>query len=391
MDFIEAERFQRWHECAECGKEPQIYISEEGDYEVRCQNSEHKGFKRGLSYTEAWYQGEAIPLGIANKIEQKERKRMEQEYGTRKGKALAKYVGQAVITREAAKEIIETLWKGAPEVEKAKAIILCTGYNLNPLMKHIYLVKYKRWEDGKVVGEDWALIQGIQATRLLAHRKHKFTYLDMSPRIASQAEIEKVLGNTAKPDRIYGFCHLKDLETGAESFGLKGISLKEKIKGVEKGNTHLNMACVRAERQALEYLYPAEMPSEGEIVDERFIEDAVEVESSLTEITEEAPEPDVSPIEKKKPVSGKPTVVKVEEETPEPGGARTGYIDLVWLRESLQRIQAKKVKGWDTESLLRYLRSFGIEGEKVSELVSQLTKEQAEEFARRVQETLSIL
>ena len=106
-------------------------------------------------------------------------------------------------------------------------------------------------------------------------------------------------------------------------------------------------------------------------------EEAIESEAGEAEV-----------VEKKKPVSGKPTVVKVEEETPEPGGAR---IDLVWLRESLQRIQAKKVKGWDTESLLRYLRSFGIEGEKVSELVSQLTKEQAEQFTGMVQETLSIL
>jgi len=106
-------------------------------------------------------------------------------------------------------------------------------------------------------------------------------------------------------------------------------------------------------------------------------EEAIESEAGEAEV-----------VEKKKPVSGKPTVVKVEEETPEPGGAR---IDLVWLRESLQQIQAKKVKGWDTESILRYLRSFGIEGEKVSEVVSQLTKEQAEQFAGMVQETLSIL
>ena len=96
-------------------------------------------------------------------------------------------------------------------------------------------------------------------------------------------------------------------------------------------------------------------------------------------------------VEKKKPVTGKPTVVKIEEEVPEPPPTPKGYIDLVWLRESLQRIQSKKVKGWDTESILRYLRSFGIEGEKVSELVSQLTKEQAEQFAGMVQETLSIL
>ena len=239
---------------------------------------------------------------------------VERDYGGEKTKALDKYMGGGIVmTRSVATEIVETLWGDAPIIEKTKCILLCQTYQLNPLMKHLYLIGYKRNDrSGKPVLDregkqvyDWSIQQGIGATRLLAQRKHHFSYLDMTPRLATQAEIEKILGFTADKNCVYGFCHIKDTDTGAEAFGLRGIPKNENTKGMEKGNTHLNMACVRAERLALDRQYPGEMPAGLEVVDERYLEVAdigkvntttgEIVEGEVKEIAEAKPEDKKSP------------------------------------------------------------------------------------------------
>lgn len=224
---------------------------------------------------------------------------MTQEIGEQKTKALDRYIDTAAITKRIATDIVETLWGDAPIIEKSKCILLCQTYQLNPLMKHIYLIGYKRYNNRKLVVDgqgnpilDWSIQIGIGATRLLAQRKHNFSYLDMTPRKATEDEIRKILGDTADAECIYGFVHIKDVDTGAEAFGLRGIGKTENIKGVEKGNTHLNMACVRAERLALDRQYPGEMPQGVEVVDERYIEGEYRVVDRGTgEITEPEPHP----------------------------------------------------------------------------------------------------
>jgi len=218
---------------------------------------------------------------------------MEQKYGPEKTRTLVKYAGTGAITKAIATEIVETLWGEAPAIEKMKAILLCQTYQLNPLMRHIYLVGYKRRDkSGKYIEDgqgnlvlDWSMQIGIGATRLLAQRKHHYSYLDLTPRKATQEEIDKILGDTADPHSIYGFVHVKDVDTGAEAFGLRGIPKNERIKGEEKGNTHLNMACIRAERLALDRQYPGEMPQGVEVVDERFVEADYRVVDVKTEET----------------------------------------------------------------------------------------------------------
>ena len=214
---------------------------------------------------------------------------MEKEYGPEKTRALARYAGTGTLTKAIATEIVETLWGEAPPIEKIKVILLCQTYQLNPLMKHLHLVGYKRKVDGKYVIDqygkpvlDWSIQIGIGATRLMAQRKHNYSYQDLSPRRATQEEIDKILGDTADPDSIYGFTHVKDMDTKAEAFGLRGIKRNANIKGADKGNTHLNMACVRSERQALDRQYPGEMPQGFEVVDERFEEASYRVVDKTT-------------------------------------------------------------------------------------------------------------
>jgi len=283
--IADLDKIRRKSKCKVCGTKLNIYIApDSGKAFIACWDwlrTQHEGIEREASR----YERE----GLASLNIKTRREIMEKEYGPGMTKALEKYQGAAVITRNVATEIVNTLWGSAPLIEKQKCILLCQTYQLNPLMKHLYLVGYKRKKDGKVVLDskgnpviDWSIQIGIGATRLLAQRKHNFSYLDMTPRKASQMEIDKILGDTADPNCIYGFVHIKDVDTGAEAFGLRGIERTASIKGQDKGNTHLNQACVRAERLALDRQYPGEMPQDIETVDERYMEAAYKVVDKAT-------------------------------------------------------------------------------------------------------------
>ena len=134
--------------------------------------------------------------------------------------ALRKYEGLTVITEQIAADMINNLWKDAPAKEKLKAAVLCHQYNLNPYMKHLYIIKFDRYKSGQKVGEDYEVVQSIDATRLVAHRRHRFTYLDMTPRIATKVELDKILGDSAEPGAVYFITRIKDLDDGTEGYGL---------------------------------------------------------------------------------------------------------------------------------------------------------------------------
>ena len=286
--IADLDKIRRKSKCKVCGTKLNIYIApDSGKAFIACWDwlrTQHEGIEREASR----YERE----GLASLNIKTRREIMEKEYGPGMTKALEKYQGAAVITRNVATEIVNTLWGSAPLIEKQKCILLCQTYQLNPLMRHLYLVGYKRKINGKTVVDgrgnpvlDWSIQIGIGATRLMAQRKHNYSYLDMTPRKATRSEIDKILGDTADPHSIYGFVHVKDVDTGAEAFGLRGIPKNERIKGEEKGNTHLNMACIRAERLALDRQYPGEMPQGVEVVDERFVEADYRVVDVKTEET----------------------------------------------------------------------------------------------------------
>lgn len=269
------EEIRKRNVCSVCGGWLNMFLDvESGKAFVACNEwlrSQHQGVEREASRYE---KGGLSELNIPTIKEI-----ILQEHGEGKTKALDKYIGVGIITKSIATEIVNTLWGGAPDIEKTKCILLCQTYQLNPLMKHLYLVGYKRYKNSKVVTDsqgkpviDWSIQQGIGATRLLAHRKHNYTYLDFTPRKATKEEVAKILGDTADPNQIYGFTHIKDLDTGAEAFGLRGIDRNANVKGMDKGNTPLNHACIRSERQALDRQYPGEMPQGIDVVDERYMD-----------------------------------------------------------------------------------------------------------------------
>lgn len=196
---------------------------------------------------------------------------MAEQLGEQKATALDKYAGVVSLTRVQAMEILKTIWPKAPEVEVLKAAIICHQYGLNPLMKHIALIPFRKRREGKVVGEDWAVVQGISSNRLLARRRHDYSYLDLTPRRMLDEEQEKINGGI-DDTRIWAITKLKDMATGAEAIGVGSWPKDEIPYGTEKGNTKLNMACIRSERQALDRLYPADMPQGIEVMEEKYID-----------------------------------------------------------------------------------------------------------------------
>lgn len=198
------------------------------------------------------------------------RRQMVEEFGTERAGKLIKYEGVASLTRVQATEILKTIWPGAPEIAVLKAAMICQQYGLSPLMKHVFLICFKRREGGKVVGEDWVTVLGINSNRLLAQRHHNYSYLDLTPRRMNDQEQEKVLGEV-DDSRIWAITKIKDMENGAETMGVGSWPKDEVPYGTEKGNTKLNMACIRSERQALDRQYPGEMPQGVQVVDEEYV------------------------------------------------------------------------------------------------------------------------
>ncbi|GAJ23584.1 unnamed protein product, partial [marine sediment metagenome] len=181
---------RKTNKCKECGASLNVYLDpDSGKVFLACwhwHRSHHEGIEREASR----YEKEGVAaLNIPTR-----REIMTQEHGEEKTAALVKYISTGAITKAIATEIVETLWGAAPLIEKTKAILLCQTYQLNPLMKHLYLVGYRRKDkDGNFIVDkqgnyvkDWSMQIGIGATRLLAQRKHNYSYLDLSPRKATE-------------------------------------------------------------------------------------------------------------------------------------------------------------------------------------------------------------
>ncbi len=228
------------------------------------------------------------------KMSRKRRTALEAIVGTEKANALMKYQGVATLSKLEAKEIITTIWPGAEKASPAevfKAITICHQYGLNPLMGHLYLIPFdKKDKTGKVIGRTYAAVRGINANRLIARRKHSFSYIDMTPRYMTEEE-EKKVWKTIDPDKVRFIVTLKDTKTGATASGygewakykiVNGKKYLNNPKGIDKGNSVENMSGLRAERQALDRLYPADMPSaipfEDEYIEQQGARQSVVVE-----------------------------------------------------------------------------------------------------------------
>jgi len=171
---------------------------------------------------------------------------------------MAKELTTQSMNQSKAMYLLKTIWPGAPQQEIVKAGIICAQYNLNPLMRQIYLIQF---------GKDWVPVLGIKATRAIAQRKHSYSYLD-GPRVMTEQEQVVTFGEADK-DRLWAVCKLKDESNNI--YPGYGFWPKDKpAYGIDKGNSPRNMAFIRAERSALDKMAPGELPDYGEVGDESF-------------------------------------------------------------------------------------------------------------------------
>lgn len=171
-----------------------------------------------------------------------------------------------IINKEQAVEILRTVWKGAPDNKIMEAAILCRDFGLHPLMKHIYLIKYKTKD-----GDSWVTVMGIGATRLLMSRQGTFSYVDDTPRVMNEDEQKRIFGKV-DPDNVLAITKLKTKD-GLQAQGYGRWARATTVYGADKGNSAENMAFIRSERNAFSRLFPdAKFPTNVEVIDEQYFE-----------------------------------------------------------------------------------------------------------------------
>lgn len=302
------------------------------------------------------------------------RRQMVEELGEERAGKLIKYEGVVSLTRAQATEILKTIWPGAPEIEVLKASMICQQYGLNPLMKHVFLIPFKRRRDG---GEDWVAVLGINTNRLIAQRRHNYSYLDLTPRHMNDEEEKKILGEVAD-SRIWAITKIKDMDTGAEAMGIGSWPKDEAPYGVEKGNTKLNMACLRSERQALDRQYPGEMPQGVEVIDEEYVPREGKAFISSPEAGKKTGEK-VGAAARAQVKTG--TAPAAEETSLDEAIEGEGFsIDLEWLKGSQTALK------WTDDTMLSFLAGepYMVSGKSVTEALGKLTREQAEDFTKQI-------
>jgi hypothetical protein len=252
LTLQQAKEYCNRNECLVCNGA--VFIAfVKGEYVLRCGDPEHG--------PEQWGRPSSKP-NMYQEANQIKRSVIEMAEQTENPTALSTIVHSGFLTQQRAAEIVRTFWPKAPDSEVTKAAILCESYGLNPLMKHVFLIPFK---------DQWALVMGISATRLIAQRQGDFSYLDDTPRIMTADEQMKAFGEVDQQN-IWSICKIKNVKTGATAMG-RGNWPKDKFpQGMDKGNTKANMAGIRAERQALDRLCPGKMPVNVEVIDENLVD-----------------------------------------------------------------------------------------------------------------------
>ena len=291
MEYSEAQHIAKKNVCGGCAGNLVVMQNKDGYY-LRCVNGcdlESVGMDTAWNHPS---KREKECLAERNMSE------MVMNISADKAVALRQYALTPRLDKAQAIEVLKTCWPKAPETDVMRAALLCATYQLNPLMKHVFLVPYGQGDKAT-----WSIQIGIGATRLAASRRGPVSYID-GPRIMSADEQKHIRGKV-DATKIWAITKLGG-RGGATSVGYGSYGVTETVQGEAKGNSRENMAMIRSERQALDRLYPAEMPmpADVETVDESFeksplaavegeyrnISDAKEITASVSEKPAAAPE-----------------------------------------------------------------------------------------------------
>lgn len=408
--------------CAQCGGN--MTVTWGGAFGYKCHilrcgtNWQHEGLVRPASLSPS-----NTPGFPGWKLSKQRRRQLAEELGPERKHQLMKYEGVAKLTKVEAREIVLTIWPDAPPAEVTKAILICTQYNLNPLMKHLYILG--PFTDHQTGEQSWAVATGIQANRILAFRQGRYSYMDDTPRLMSDAEQTKIFGKVDK-DKIWAITKLCDQQGNtAQGYGFWGKG--KKVKGEDKGNSAENMAFIHSERQALDRLFPDALPANVEVVDERYVTGRI-IESevippaptgaTIMETKQHKRATKGMIVEEKIPTSrtavnspegdetgegsttnmetGEPPGTtsaetehvseqqgKISSEKVAPGGKL--YIDQDWLKEFLPKAK------WSEPTAISWLKQFKVDTNgTLAEVLTRCSHEVQDKFVKEVQDRASM-
>jgi len=277
------EEIRKRNVCAVCGEWLNMFLdAESGKAFVACHEwlrSGHQGIERERS---RWEKEGLASLNIKTR-----REIMEQEHGTGMTTAMEKsrLPMTGALTQPQAMDILKLVYPKAPEDQIIRAAIFCRDFGLHPLAREVFLIPFN---EGKP-NESWAMVVGIPANRKMAYAvKGEFSFLDDTPRAASDAEVIKQYGKDSDEAKsnLISVTKLSGV-SGNLAIGFGLWPRNETPKGTDKGNTKRNMANHRSERQAMDRLPGPSLPK-VEVVDERYVEvpDVGKVDKATGEIIE---------------------------------------------------------------------------------------------------------
>ncbi len=274
----------RQNVCSVCGRQVVVYLdfTDKRKY-IACSGGIHEGITREYQPPIEDYRS-----NIRREIE------LEKEHGRETAVAMRDIPKQGQLTQPQAETILGLVYPGATKDEILRCAIFCQDFGLHPLTNEVYLIPFK----GKNV-----MVVGIPASRKMAHAlKGDFSFLDDTPRAATEEEIIKQFGKDSEEAEanIISITKLQGVGGNlAIGFGLYPKS--EKPYGMDKGNTRRNMGNIRSERQAMDRLpgkplprYDvidatyAEVPEVGKVDLETGEIKGEPVEAEFKEVTEES-------------------------------------------------------------------------------------------------------
>ena len=250
-------KYLRENRCAECGGTLQV---ESGTFYgvdeaiIRCiRSQEHSSFGRPIrTLTEHEEQ-----IKIRRRLMQ-----MENDQG--QSMVVRGALGSGAMTQSRATEIIQSIWPDAPAIEVLKAAMLCADEGLNPLLNHVFLIPFKKWNKDKtqVIEVTWTRVIGIDGTREIIKRRGDYSYIDGTPRLARNDE--QIRHHLAVDTKNYwAITKLQNVRSNAIVEGWGSWPVGVEPNGTDKGNTIVNMVCVRSERNALKKLPFGAVPEEA--------------------------------------------------------------------------------------------------------------------------------
>jgi len=383
MIVVSKEIGEQWAEtnvCSECGG--RLTLAWGGSYGEKshvliCANSKaHKGIARPFHLAPA--DNPAFNLYDVNKDRRKE---LTEKIGEEKTKALEQYEQKTNLGEIQARTIIQSIWPDAPIHAVLRGALICHQYGLNPLMKHLALVKFHSRTTNR---DTWEPIIAIKGSRIIAAPQGCWSYLDDSPRAMMEIEGLKILGEDEydPTNNYYSICKLKDMATGREASGIGVVGKDESIYGTDKGNTPRNQCNIRSERQALDRLYPDSQPKDVDVTDENYLGEPAGVCAKTLDT------PDKKTIDT---VQGE--VVNTPEPsepvpTPQADTSKYGHIDASFVDDALSRLK----RGWPQTEIYKHLKEkYLVTGSKLTDAIAKLTNNQAAEFTKELQSRLDLL